>query len=81
MKVVCIEPFKGKEFDINQQGGIRYGISYDVVFCYILLRNNRVTFSGGIKIINDFGKQHTYKESRFITLEEWREQQLNEIGL
>ena len=31
MKVVCIEPFKGKEFDINQQGGIRYGISYDVV--------------------------------------------------
>ena len=73
MKVVCIETFKGKEFDINQQGGIRYGISYDVV--------NRVTFSGGIKIINDFGKQHTYKESRFITLEEWREQQLNEIGL
>ena len=73
MKVVCIEPFKGKEFDINQQGGIRYGISYDVV--------NRVTFSGGIKIINDFGKQHTYKKSRFITLEEWREQQLNEIGL
>ena len=73
MKVVCIEPFKGKEFDINQQGGIRYGISYDVV--------NRVTFSGGIKIINDFGKQHTYKESRFIALEEWREQQLNEILL
>ena len=73
MKVVCIEPFKGKEFDINQQGGIRYGISYDVV--------NRVTFSGGIKIINDFGKQHTYKESRFIALEEWRERQLNEIGL
>ena len=72
MKVVCIEPFKGKEFDINQQGGIRYGISYDVV--------NRVTFSG-IKIINDFGKQHTYKESRFIALEEWREQQLNEILL
>ena len=71
MKVVCIEPFKGKEFDINQQGGIRYGISYDVV--------NRVTFSGGIKIINDFGKQHTYKESRFIALEEWRERQLNEI--
>ena len=73
MKVVCIEPFKGKEFDINQQGGIRYGISYDVV--------NRVTFSGGIKIINDFGKQHTYKESRFIALEEWRERQLNGIGL
>ena len=73
MKVVCIEPFKGKEFDINQQGGIRYGISYDVV--------NRVTFSGGIKIINDFGKQHTYKESRFIALEEWRERQLNEILL
>ena len=43
MKVVCIEPFKGKEFDINQQGGIRYGISYDVV--------NQVF--GGIKIIND----------------------------
>jgi len=73
MKVVCIEPFKGKEFNINPQGGIRYGISYDVV--------NRVTFSGGIKIINDFGKQHTYKESRFIALEEWRERQLNGIGL
>ena len=71
MKVVCIEPFKGKEFDINQQGGIRYGISYDVV-------NQEF---GGIKIINDFGKQHTYKESRFITLEEWRERQLNEILL
>ena len=71
MKVVCIEPFKGKEFDINQQGGIRYGISYDVV--------NQVF--GGIKIINDFGEYTTYKESRFITLEEWREQQLNEIGL
>ena len=71
MKVVCIETFKGKEFDINQQGGIRYGISYDVV--------NREF--GGIKIINDFGKQHTYKESRFIALEEWREQQLNEILL
>ena len=49
--------------------GIRYGISYDVV--------NREF--GGIKIINDFDKQHTYKESRFITLEEWRERQLNEI--
>jgi hypothetical protein len=73
MKVVCIEPFKGKEFDINQQGGIRYGISYDVV--------SRAPFGGGIKIINDFGKQHTYKRSRFITLKEWRERQLNEIGL
>jgi len=70
MKVVCIEPFywmgKGRP-----QEGIRYGISYDVV--------NREF--GGIKIINDFGKQHTYKESRFITLEEWRERQLNEIGI
>ena len=68
MKAVCIEPFywmgKGRP-----QEGIRYGISYDVV--------NREF--GGIKIINDFGKQHTYKESRFITLKEWRERQLNEI--
>lgn len=71
MKAVCIEPFKGKEFDINQQGGIRYGIVYDVV----------AREFGGIKIINDFGKQHAYKESRFIALEEWRERQLNEIGL
>ena len=71
MKVVCIEPFKGKEFDINPQGGIRYGISYDVV--------NQVF--GGIKIINDFGKQVTYKESRFIALEEWRERQLNKLEI
>jgi hypothetical protein len=72
MKVVCIEPFywmwKGRP-----EEGIRYGISYDVV--------SRAPFGGGIKIINDFGKQHTYKESRFITIEEWRERQLNEIGL
>lgn len=68
MKVVCIEPFKGR-----QQRGITFGISYDVV--------NPITFGGGIIIINDVGKQRTYKKSRFINLKKWRERQLNEIGL
>jgi hypothetical protein len=71
MKVVCIEPFGFRKESTTDRNGLRYGISYDVV--------NREF--AGIKIINDFGKQHTYKRSRFITLKEWRERQLNEIGL
>jgi hypothetical protein len=31
------------------------------------------------KIINDDDKQRWYDKSMFITLEEWRDQQLNEI--
>ena len=73
MKVVCIEPFGFRKESAADRNGLGYGISYDVV--------SRAPFGGGIKIINDFGKQHTYKRSRFITLKEWRERQLNEIGL
>lgn len=70
MKVICINDFK-KSSLTGQHNGLRYGGVYDVV---------EINYSA-IRIINDLDKQHTYKRSRFMTLEEWREKQLNELGI
>ena len=51
--------------------GIRYGVIYDGV----------ITIDSSISVIDDFGKIHVYKNERFITLEKWREKQLNELGI
>lgn len=51
--------------------GIRYGVIYDGV----------ITIDTSISVIDDFGKIHVYKNERFITLEKWREKQLNELGI
>jgi len=51
--------------------GIRYGVIYDGV----------ITTDTSISVIDDFGKIHVYKNERFITLEKWREKQLNELGI
>ena len=58
-------------FCITNLPGIRYGVIYDGV----------ITIDTSISVIDDFGKIHVYKNERFITLEKWREKQLNELGI
>ena len=58
-------------FCITNLPGIRYGEIYDGV----------ITTDTSISVIDDFGKIHVYKNERFITLEKWREKQLNELGI
>ena len=83
MKVVCIEPFIGNSV---LKTTITYGKTYDVIndmpIKFLGIKNSKFNATGFyLKIINDLGVDHMYDKSRFITLEEWREKQLKEIGL
>ena len=65
-KVVCI--------DETGYLHIKYGKVYD----HIDYDEGITSF---IDIIDDTGRESGYRKDYFITLEEWREKQLNEIGL
>ena len=90
MKVVCIEPLRldgilvSSDKDLGES--IKYGGIYDVfsseiseLSSYSWRLEKYVTSS--IIIIDEFGKPRAYRRSRFITLGEWRDKQLNEIGV
>jgi hypothetical protein len=66
-KVVCINAKVGKPY-------LTYGKVYD----HIDYDEGITSF---IDIIDDTGRESGYRNDYFITLEEWREKQLNEIGL
>ena len=90
MKVVCIEPLRldgilvSADKDLGES--IKYGGIYDVFSSEISELSSQ---SPGIEkylmlsiiIIDEFGKPRAYRRSRFITLGEWRDKQLNEIGV
>jgi hypothetical protein len=67
MKAVCIN---------DSDKGVRVDLTYEKAYEVIGL----VRLSGNIyKIINDIGEGLWYGESILMPLEEWRDQQLNEI--
>ena len=67
MKAVCIN---------DSYNGVRVDLTYEKAYEVISL----VRLSGNIyKIVNDIGEGLWYGESILMPLEEWREQQLNEI--
>ena len=73
MKVVCIH-LDGKLQPVFLN--LTQGKTYEVIDSKQTPEQERPHM---YKIINDDGKQRWYDKSVFITLEEWREQQLNEI--
>ena len=68
MKVVCIteDPF----FNLT------YGKTYGVVESFFAVDLSSIT---QYKIINDNDCERWYDEALFISIEEWREKQLNEL--
>ena len=81
MKVVCIEPLS--DTDLGELRSIKYGGIYDVFYRPGQIRELQLEkyVAFGLEIINEYGKRHVYRRSRFITLQEWRENKLNEIGI
>ena len=69
MKAVCIN---------DSDKGVRVDLTYEKAYEVIGFKN--YFLSGNIyKIINDIGEGLWYGESILMPLEEWRDQQLNEI--
>jgi len=84
MKVICIETYdfndltKGKIYDVIKKGpGLKHEFMkyVDINSPY----NHEVYIF--YTIIDDSGWAEDYKKSQFISLEEWREKQLNELGI
>lgn len=65
MKIVCNRDFK------NWDGELTYGKVYD-----ILPKQESVK---SFPIINDKGQEQYYFKFMFVTLEEWRDKQLNKL--
>lgn len=68
MKVVCIDAYAFT--------GLTYGKVYDVTFSYENVYNERF-----ITIINNNNIKKSYLKGSFITLEEFRDKKLKELGL
>lgn len=68
MKIVCIKEYKSQGLQLE----LTYGKSYEVV------NSNTV---GYFCIRNDRNQNEHYTRTDFVTLDEWRELQLKEIGL
>lgn len=68
MKVVCIDAYTFT--------GLTYGKVYDVTFNYENVYNDRF-----ITIIDNNNIKKSYLKGSFITLEEFREKKLKELGL
>lgn len=77
MKVVCIDDVTDI---LNFGDGIKeltYGKEYEIIEKYYQIEWDRRQIS----IINDIGIKTEYRLSRFVTLEEWRDNKLKEIGI
>ena len=68
MKVVCIDAYTFT--------GLTYGKVYDAIFNYENVYNERF-----ITIIDNNNIKKSYLKGSFITLEEFREKKLKELGL
>jgi len=76
-KVICIDDVTDI---LNFGDGIKeltYGKEYEIIERYYQIECDRLQIS----IINDIGIKNEYRLSRFVTLEEWRENRLKEIGI
>jgi len=81
MKVVCIKKYRSQ----GLQYELTYGKIYDTVpstaFLPELLSDPTSIDNFNYWIINDRGYKEYYSREKFITLEEWRKRQLNELGI
>ena len=74
MKVVCInETYKGHSMDLT------YGKVYKVIDQ--VLKIHWVIKNDTYQIINDKGSLTWYDREVVITMDEWRNKQLNELGI
>jgi hypothetical protein len=51
------------------------------IFSYDRLESGLETYSDYIKVLNDNNTFYYYLEERFLMLSEWRDKQLNELGI
>lgn len=69
MKVVCIKKYKSMGF----QHQLTYGKTYDILEWSIDKKS--------VYIINDRGQEDIFYITNFLSQDEWREKQLNELFL
>ena len=80
MKAVCIHCCSKSLFNPDtHKFQLTQGKTYEVIDSKQTPEQEWRDATHMYKIINDDGKKRWYDKSMFITLEEWREQQLNEI--
>ena len=81
MKMICIDD----ETDILQFGSgekeLTRGKEYEVLHKYYELDGDMWQSPIQITVMNDRGRKGDYLISRFVTIEEWREMKLNELGI
>jgi len=75
MKVVCIKDYLSTGLHAPNRQELTYGKVYDVINIRDILGEDVYW------IINDIGYKEYYTYSQFLSLEEWREKQLNELGI
>ena len=71
MKIVCVN-------NIGYESELTIGKTYDLILRITAHQSSSRRFSP-YKVLNDLGQVYSFNEERFITLEEWRESQLNKI--
>lgn len=69
MKIVCIKKFKST----NLKYELTYGKVYDT------LPKNPNTLVDDYKVVCDRGFLEYYSKNMFVTLEEWRQEKINQI--
>jgi len=76
MKIVCNRDYKKWE-GISDE--LTYGKVYDILPKQVGFDSRLVIDSNNWWIINDKGQEQYYFKFMFVTLEEWRELQLNKL--
>jgi hypothetical protein len=77
MKVVCIKEFKSQHH--LSPSGLQHELTYGKI--YECMNKPDWSSDDSYFIKCDLGFITSYHKRNFITLEEWRERQLNEIGI
>ncbi len=74
MKVVCIKKYRSQ--------GLQYELTYGKIY-ETVPGTSRIPSIDNYNywIINDRGRKEYYSKDEFLTLEEWRKRQLNELGI
>jgi hypothetical protein len=80
MKIVCNRDFKSAYINSHSLSDeLTYGKVYDILPNRVGFDSRLVIDSNNWWIINDKGQEQYYFKFMFVTLEEWREIQLNKI--
>jgi len=79
MKIVCNRDFKNWEGWEGISDELTYGKVYDILPNRVGFDSRLVIDSNNWWIINDKGQEQYYFKFMFVTLEEWRDKQLNKL--